>query len=446
MFKIVGSLSLIAGLRFFGLFVVMPVLALYAANKSNVTSDATLVGFAVGAYAISQIIFQIPFGILSEKYSKRAVIAFGLVIFIIGSLICAFATSIEMVIIGRIVQGAGAIGSVITAKITDLIQEEKRGKAMAFMGIAIFISFILAMIIGPSVGIKYGVDKLFFLTAFLSVFAIILLYTIIPKAPHLEYNISEKNYTRILTNKNIMILNISVMLQKFLLTFGFTIIPLTLVNHLQMTHIWKVFTISAIIGLIAIAPSMIISEKYKRPKVVLLVAVVIFAAAYLFIGFGDMQKHLILYGVGVVLFFCAFCMQEPILQNLASKYPKMQEKSLSIGIFTTFGYLGSFLGGIVGGTIFNTIDFIYVAFVIVIAMIMWFWLFLILNNPSLQENLYISAESANIDSINAINGVIESYINKSENLLVVKYDSKKITKDTLNTLIEESKHKGSYDK
>ncbi|RAX54854.1 hypothetical protein CCY99_01495 [Helicobacter sp. 16-1353] len=435
MFKIVGSLSLIAGLRFFGLFVVMPVLALYAISLD--ANNMTLIGLAISSYAISQIIFQIPFGILGDKYSKRNVIAMGLVIFIIGSLICAFASSVEMIIIGRIVQGAGAIGSVVSAKITDLIKEEKRGKAMAFMGVAIFISFILAMIIGPSVGMRYGVDKLFLLTALLSFFAIILLYAIVPKAPHLEYTIdtNKKMYLNILKNKNIMILNISVLLQKFLMTFAFTIIPITLVHHLGMLEkdIWKVFGISAIIGLLALIPAMIIAEKYKKPKAIILIAIIFFAIAYMLMGFGDLRDKLIIFSIGVVLFFSAFCIHEPLLQNLASKYPKMQEKSLSLGIFTTFGYLGSFLGGVVGGKLFEKIDFIYISVIIAIFVLCWFILFIFLNNPSLQENIYMKLKiiPKNLDNINAISGVIESYINKSENLLVVKYNNKKIKKEIL---------------
>lgn len=440
MFRIVGSLSLIAGLRFFGLFVVMPVLSLYALSLD--ANNMILVGLAISSYAISQIIFQIPFGILGDKYSKRNVIAFGLVIFIIGSLICAFADSVEMIILGRIIQGAGAIGSVVSAKITDLISEEVRGKAMTIMGITIFISFIAAMIVGPSLGVKYGVDKLFLLTGALSFFAIILLYLVVPPAPHLEYAIDKKKKTyKILSNKNIIILNLSVLLQKFLMTFAFTIIPVTLVHHLGMEEkdIWKVFAISAVLGLFAIAPSMIISEKYKKPKSVLLVAIIIFGIAYICMGLGDLDRKLVLFSIGVILFFCAFCMHEPILQNLASKYPKMQEKSLSLGIFTTCGYLGSFFGGIIGGQLFGKISFFHLSLIIFVFMIIWFIGLLFLNNPSIQQNLYIKIDKfpSSLNKINAIESVIESYINKSENLLVVKYNNKLIDAETLEEIVKQ---------
>lgn len=442
MFRIIAPLSVIAGFRFFGLFVVMPTIALYAASLG--ASNSMLIGLAVSSYAISQIIFQVPFGILGNKYSKRNVIAFGLVIFAIGSLVCAFATNTEIIILGRIIQGAGAIGSVVSAKIADLTKEEERGKAMAFMGICIFISFILAMALGPSIGAHYGTDKLFLITATLAILAIIPLYSLVPKTPHLEYNLkkTDTGYIKILTNRNLVLLNLSVTLQKFLMTFAFTIIPITLVHHLGMKEgdIWKVFCFSSLFGLFSIAPSMIFAEKKKLPKEVLLGAIVIFALGYVLMGLGDLKKELILYSSGVVLFFCAFCMHEPILQNLASKYPTMQEKSIYLGIFTTFGYIGSFFGGVIGGFVMDKIDFIYVSMIMLVVMIIWFILLLYLHNPRLQENLYITLDSKlkSIESINNINGVIESYINRSENLLVIKFDNTKISSKELEKIIRDS--------
>ena len=147
----------------------------------------------------------------------------------------------------------------------------------------------------------------------------------------------------------------------------------------------------------------------------------------------------------MVVFFCAFCISEPILQNLASKYPKMREKSLSLGIFTTFGFIGSFLGGIIAGCTYE-VAFAKIEYIVAVAMIAWFALMFALKNPRMQENLYIKLDSAldSIDSrkdlgtnfksiaeINAIYGVIESYINNNENLLVVKFDNTQISKDEL---------------
>lgn len=447
MLRFVLPLSLIGGLRFFGLFVIMPVIAVYASNlDSNFDiKSSTLVGLAVGSYAISQIIFQIPFGYLGDKYSKRHLIAFGLFVFIVGSLICAFATSIEMLILGRIIQGAGAFGSLINAKISDLIREENRGNAMAFLGITIFMSFILAMVVGPKIGIAYGVDKLFLLTAALSLFGIIILYATIPKASHMQYTFhNEKtSYMELLKDRNIFILNISVLLQKFLMTFAFTLIPVMLVRDLGMVkdNIWIVFSLSALAGFVALAPGMIISEKYKQPKAVLIFGIVLFAISYLLMGFGDSNTNLVLFVIGAILFFCAFCIQEPILQNLASKYPKIHQKSLSLGIFTTFGYLGSFFGGMIGGVFFYNTNFTNIAICICIVMFIWAFIMYFLKNPRDMKNLYLdmnAIDSSNINKLQEIDGVIETYINKTENLLIIKFDDKKVLEDNLIAQINDS--------
>lgn len=435
--KITASLSIIAALRFFGLFVVMPTLALFV-QKFGVEST-TIIGVAISAYAVSQIVFQVPFGILGDRFSKRAVISFGLVIFGVGSLVCAYSTSVEMLIFGRILQGAGAIGSVISAKITDLIIEEKRGGAMAFMGICIFISFIVAMIVGSVVGVKWGTDKLFLLTAILAFLAIIPLWSIVPKAPHLQYErAGNASYARLFGDKNLTLLNISIAVQKFLMSFAFVIIPIMLTRHFEMAQsaIWKVFSLGAVAGMISLAPSMIIAEKKRRAKEMLLFSVALFGVAFLLMGVGD-KNSLILYTLGVVGFFCAFCISEPILQNLASKYPKMQDKSVSLGIFTTFGYLGSFFGGIIGGFIFDKFAFIFVIWVLVAFVALWFLSLLTLQNPKNAQNLYVKMDTSlkKIAEINALSGVIESYINQNENLLIVKFDSEKVEKEALERAI-----------
>ena len=437
MLKVVLSLSIIGGFRFFGLFVVMPMLSIYVMKLEGGKIDSNiagiLIGLSVSSYAISQIIFQIPFGILGDRFQKRHLIAIGLAIFSIGSFVCAFANSVEMIILGRLVQGSGAIGSLVSANIVDLVKEEKRGYAMAFMGIMIFVSFILAMIIGPSIGVRFGVDRVFLLTAFLSLLSIVLLYLTIPKSPKLEYVKQKGSYKELLKNKNILILNISVLLQKFLMTFAFTIIPIMLIHHLNMLEkdIWKVFALSALGGFIALMPGMIISEKFGRPKLVLIIAIVLFFSAYFIMNLGDKTSQLNLFIVGVILFFCAFCLQEPILQNLASKYPKIYEKSLSLGIFTTFGFLGSFFGGIIGGALFDNSSFGSIILIICSLILCWGVLVFFLNDPINYENLYLNLDSNDARKLDGLKGILEHYINKSENVLVIKFDKKEISKNEI---------------
>lgn len=206
-------LTLISSLRFFGLFIVLPIIGLYT---DEFHTSAFLAGLAAGGYAMTQIIFQTPFGILSDKYNRKHIVGIGLLIFLLGSLVCAFSTNITMLIIGRFLQGAGAIGGVVSAQIADLVREEQRNKAMAVMGAGIFISFILAMFLSPVVASYFGLNTLFFITSALCVVSIIILYTSVPDTPRVQYQFNDSSMQQILTNKNLLIMNLSALLQKFL--------------------------------------------------------------------------------------------------------------------------------------------------------------------------------------------------------------------------------------
>ena len=167
-------LSLVVCLRFLGLFIVLPVISLYVTEFGE--PSALLLGLAVGGAYFTQILFQTPIGILSDKIDRKKVVMVGLFVFMIGSVICALANDIYTLIIGRFIQGAGAIGGVVSVQITDLVREEKRTNAMAIMGGGIFASFTLAMLLGPIIGAYFGVSWLFWLTAFFSLLAIGLLW------------------------------------------------------------------------------------------------------------------------------------------------------------------------------------------------------------------------------------------------------------------------------
>ncbi|WP_334082630.1 MFS transporter, partial [Helicobacter typhlonius] len=199
-------LTLISSLRFFGLFIVLPIIGLYT---DEFHTSAFLAGLAAGGYAMTQIIFQTPFGILSDKYNRKHIVGIGLLIFLLGSLVCAFSTNITMLIIGRFLQGAGAIGGVVSAQIADLVREEQRNKAMAVMGAGIFISFILAMFLSPVVASYFGLNTLFFITSALCVVSIIILYTSVPDTPRVQYQFNDSSMQQILTNKNLLIMNLS---------------------------------------------------------------------------------------------------------------------------------------------------------------------------------------------------------------------------------------------
>ncbi|WP_300955757.1 MFS transporter, partial [Helicobacter rodentium] len=184
-------LSLILASRFFGLFIVMPVLSLYALSLEG--SSPILIGIAMGGYALTQVLFQIPFGFLSDKFGRKSLIALGLVIFALGSLLCALSQDIYMLILGRFLQGAGAVGGVVSAMIADLVREENRTKAMAFMGATISLSFTFALILGPILGAHYGIPSLFWITCALAIFGIVVLFFAVPNAPKVTYRFANQS-------------------------------------------------------------------------------------------------------------------------------------------------------------------------------------------------------------------------------------------------------------
>ncbi len=190
MIKSILPLSLIISFRFFGLFIVLPVLSVYAINLYGATT--TLVGIVIGGYALTQMIFQVPFGVMSDKLGRKGTIITGLLLFAIGSIFCAIANDILMLMVGRFLQGAGAIGAVVTAMISDLVKEEQRPKAMATMGMFIGMSFAASMILGPTISSFSGVPTLFYLTAVIALVSIVVLVKMVPNPPKITHTYKQK--------------------------------------------------------------------------------------------------------------------------------------------------------------------------------------------------------------------------------------------------------------
>jgi len=190
MFKKILPLNIIISLRMFGLFIVLPVLSVYALDMPN--SSHTMVGIIIGGYAITQMLFQVPFGAISDKIGRKKTIIIGLIIFATGSLIAGLSDNVYTLLIGRLLQGAGAIGSVITATISDVVREEERGKAMAIMGGSIGMAFALSMVAGPFIASSFGgVPTLFFLVTFLALLSIFVLIKYVPTPPTIKHTYLE---------------------------------------------------------------------------------------------------------------------------------------------------------------------------------------------------------------------------------------------------------------
>lgn len=442
MFKQILPLSLIVGLRFFGLFVVLPVLSVYALEMEGATSF--LAGLVVGGYALAQVLLQVPFGLMSDKIGRKKTLLFGLLIFIAGSILCALSDNIYMLLVGRFLQGAGAIGAVVTAMIADLVKEEQRAHAMAIMGGTIALSFAAAMIIAPIVGGHWGIDKLFWLTAILSVMAIGILFTAVPQPPKIihSYEEEESKMIEVFKDKSLTRMYITFLFHSSIMTMAFFIIPLVMTQNLteggfgwEKAELWKVYLPAMFFGLLSMGPAAVFGEKYGKGRQVFMISVVVIFLGFLAMGFASVPWVFIL---GVVLFFIGFNMFEPLLQSFVSKFAKVHQKGAALGVANTFAYMGIFLGGLFAGYIMQHYDRSILAASVAILSVFWFIWVATMPNPNNRGNVYVSLDLFDREKITILRhhkAIVETYINETENIAIIKYEKELIDEDEIRGML-----------
>ena len=442
MIKQILPLSLIVGLRFFGLFIVLPVLSIYALDMEGATPF--LAGLVVGGYALTQAIFQVPFGMMSDKFGRKQVLFFGLIIFIIGSIIAAMSDNIYMLLIGRFLQGAGAIGSVVSAMIADLVKEEQRAHAMAIMGGTIAMSFALAMIIAPVVGGNWGIDKLFWLTAILSLMAIGVLFTSVPKPPCIVHSYSEEEskFFDVFKDKALTRMYITFLFHSSIMTMAFFIIPVVMTQSIaeggfgwEKAELWKVYFPAMIFGFLAMAPAAIFGEKYGKGKEIFMISVAVIFLGFLAMGFATTPWVFVL---GVVLFFIGFNMFEPLLQSFVAKFAKVHQKGAALGVANTFAYTGIFFGGIIAGYLMQHYNRETLALFVAGLSVLWFIWVATMPSPNNRGNVYLPLELFDRERVAGLTkheAIVESYVNETEQIAVVKYDKDLIDEDEVRGML-----------
>ncbi|MCG3710708.1 MFS transporter [Aliarcobacter butzleri] len=437
MIKSVMPLSFIIALRFFGLFIVLPVISVYALSLDG--ANATLVGIVVGGYALTQVVFQVPFGVMSDKLGRKGTIITGLLLFAIGSLICAIATDIYTLMLGRLLQGSGAIGAVVTAMISDLVKEHERSKAMALMGSFIGLAFAIAMLAGPLIGGFIGVPVLFYITMFLALISIYILIKKVPNPPIITHTYNDKlRLSDVLGNTNINRMNITNFLQKALMTFAFLVIPIILTKTYgwEKKELWYVYLPAMIFGLLSMAPAAIIAEKKGKFKEILALGILFFIISYLVIGFSSSS---VVFVIGVIIFFIGFNMHEPIMQSLASKFAKVHQRGSVLGVFNSFGYLGTFVGGLLGGIMLDNLNLSTFSIIIAVICVLWGILILTMPNPSKTKSVYLNLDEYKLENSGKLNqndAIDEWYINNTENIIAIKYDDEKISEEEIRALLK----------
>ncbi|SHK44667.1 MFS transporter [Thermocrinis minervae] len=348
--KVVLGITFAVSVRMLGLFLLLPVLSPYLRTLEN--STPMLIGLAVGIYGFAQAFLQIPFGYLSDKYGRKPIIIFGMLTYLVGSLMGGWVKDIYLMVVARFIQGFGAVSSAMIALSADLTREEVRTRAFAHIGASIGLVFAFSIVFAPVLAGKFGVPFLFYLTAFLTFLSILYLWLFIPEpkvhAKDREINPSLKNFLLILKDKNQLMLNFSIGVLHAYLVSIFTFLPYELVYTYQIPKIehWKFYLPAVVLSLAIMVPSTIVAEKKGKFKEVFLLGVLFSFLGFLF---HVLFKNLLGALAMLFMFFIGFHLLEPIVPSLLTKFTHRDIRGLSLGFFNTTQFLGSFLGGLVGG-------------------------------------------------------------------------------------------------
>lgn len=345
--------------RMLGLFMLIPIFTVYATHLSGATP--TLIGIALGGYGLSQGLLQMPFGMLSDRFGRKPVLTFGLILFACGSLLGAYTTSIYGMIIARSLQGTGAIGSVLIALLADLTPDEQRTKAMAVIGATIGLSFTLAMVISPAISSYFGLAGIFYLTTFLAVLGLILLHAVIPNPVnepfHLDSETNPALFKRVFCNRHLQRLNIGIFCQHFILTGTFFAIPMVLQQHIKSGHLsqqWHFYLPLMVASFIVMVPLLIFAEKKQQIKAVFLGAVTTTLLCQFILAFSYL--HWLAICIFMFAYFVAFNLLEANLPSLVSRQASADSKGTAMGIYSSSQFLGIFVGGAMAGVIYQFAD------------------------------------------------------------------------------------------
>jgi len=376
------KVSLIMGVRMLGLFMLFPVMSIYASEYDN--SSPLLIGVAIGIYGLTQALFQIPFGYFSDRYGRKPLLILGLSIFFIGSVLSANSTDIIFVVIGRALQGGGAISAVMMAFLADSVSEQSRAKANAFVGFQIGFAFMLSLIIGPIITSSAGLSGLFWVIGLLSIIAILIVFTLPYAKPIKYYNLSIATFREIL-NIKLLRLDFSIFSLHMILSSAFIAMPLLIVknNIVSMVDNWQLYIPAMLFSFIGMLPLIILSEKYKKTKPILLFSITILILSQGM--FFTLNLNFSVFLIILTVFFVAFNTIEAILPSLLSRTASTSKRGLAMGIFSTSQFLGTFFGGVIGGLIYNIYDLNSVFLLTIFVSIIW-W-FSILTLPKKLETL-----------------------------------------------------------
>ena len=430
------SLASIYGLRMLGMFLILPIFAIYASTLPDKPSGL-MVGLALGAYGLTQALLQLPFGMASDKYGRKPMIYIGLAIFAIGSMVAALAMNIEGVIIGRAIQGAGAVSAVVTALVADLTRDEHRTKAMATIGGTIGIAFAFSLVAGPILNEWMGVPGIFFLTGILTLAAIAVVRFVVPDPVHSHYHsdasAAPAKLKDVLKNRQLLRLNYGIFALHAAQMAMFVVVPFAInqTSDMDVNQHWKIYLPVVLAAFVLMIPAIIYAEKQSKMKQVFVAAVAVMLLAQIMFAVS------ISYFWGIVasltIYFIAFNLLEASLPSLISKIAPAAAKGTAMGVYNTAQSLGIFVGGAVGGYLSHVYGFASVFIFCGVMMVLWLLFASSMQAPlAVRTKMYTMNESADAmsaDQASAIRaklfelaGVVEAAVLPQERTVILKID------------------------
>ncbi|KTA93415.1 membrane protein [Aeromonas salmonicida subsp. smithia] len=427
------ALGSVFSLRMLGMFMVLPVLTTYGMSLAG--ASEALIGLAIGIYGMTQALFQIPFGLLSDRIGRKPLIVGGLLMFALGSVIAALTHSIWGVILGRALQGSGAISAAVMALLSDLTREQNRTKAMAFIGVSFGITFAIAMVTGPLITHALGLSGLFWLIALLAFGGIgITLWLVPTPTSHLlnrESSMVRGGMRTVLTNPCLLKLNLGILCVHTLLMSSFVALPPLLEQAgLPRDSQWQAYLVTMLVAFVSVVPFIIYAEKHRQMKRVFQICVLVMLIA-----------EVVLWQAGLQLFFIGFNVMEALLPSLISKESPPGHKGTAMGVYSTSQFIGVALGGSLGGLFYSLGGGALVFGCCALLALIWLGVSLTMQEPPYVSSLRIvlpegvEASPALEQKIRACDGVSDVMLASAERSVYVKIDAKRLTRQDLEQLI-----------